>query len=94
MQTPNQEKNPSSQPQTDPVDLPLRASLLWRRYAIAYSLDTLIPGLYIWLGVFKLRLGGSLPEDNYRGTVHNPIGLALVLPGYQIYSTYQGSYAP
>ncbi len=62
--------------------------------AIAYSLDTLIPGLYIWLGAIKIRIGGSLPEESYPGTIHRPIGIALVLPGYRIYSTYQGSYDP
>lgn len=60
--------------------------------AIAYSLDTLIPGFYIWLGAIKIRIGGSLPEDSYPGTIHSPIGIALVLPGYHIYSSYQGSY--
>ncbi|MEM8810670.1 MAG: hypothetical protein AAGF01_32065 [Cyanobacteria bacterium P01_G01_bin.38] len=62
--------------------------------AIAYSLDALIPGLYLWIGPLRLRLGGSLPEDNYAGTIHSSVGLAVVLPGYRIYSTYQGSYDP
>ncbi|MGB3560543.1 MAG: hypothetical protein WBD58_18965 [Geitlerinemataceae cyanobacterium] len=62
--------------------------------AIAYSLDTLIPGLYIWLGAIKIRIGGSLPEERYPGTIRDPFGIALVLPGYRIYSTYQGSYDP
>ena len=62
--------------------------------SIAYSLDTLIPGLYIWLGAFKIRIGGSEPEKSYPGTIHSPIGIALVFPGYRIYSTYQGSYDP
>ena len=62
--------------------------------AIAYSLDTLIPGLYIWLGAIKIRIGGSEPEENYPGTIHSAIGIALVFPGYRIYSTYQGSYDP
>ncbi len=62
--------------------------------AIAYSMDALIPGLYIWLGSIKIRLGGSLPEDNYPGTIHSQSGIALVLPGYRIFSTYQGSYDP
>ena len=62
--------------------------------AIAYSLDVLIPGLYIWLGPLKLRIGGSLPEENYPGTIHSRAGVALVLPGYRIWSTYQGTYDP
>lgn len=62
--------------------------------AIAYSLDALIPGFYIWLGPIKLRLSGSQPEENYSGTIHSNVGIALVLPGYRIYSTYQDSYDP
>lgn len=62
--------------------------------AIAYSLDALIPGLYAWVGPIKLRIGGSQPEENYSGTIHSSIGIALVLPGYRIYSTYQDSYDP
>ena len=60
--------------------------------AIAYSLDALIPGLYVWCGPIKIRLWGSLPEDNYSGVVHSNAGAALVLPGYQIYSTYRKSH--
>lgn len=62
--------------------------------AIAYSMDALVPGLYIWLGAIKIRLGGSEPEENYPGVINNPVGIALVLPGYHIYSTYNGSYDP
>lgn len=62
--------------------------------AIAYSMDAFIPGLYIWLGKLRIRLGGSSPEPNYPGTLHSSVGIALVLPGYRIYSTYHGSYDP
>lgn len=62
--------------------------------AIAYSMDALIPGLYLWYGSVHIRLGGSLPETSYPGTLHSSVGIALVLPGYRIYSTYQGSYDP
>jgi hypothetical protein len=65
-----------------------------RLSAIAYSMDALVPGLYIWLGAFKLRIGGSLPESTYPGTLHHPVGIAIVLPGYRIYTTYHGSYDP
>ncbi|MBW4520914.1 MAG: hypothetical protein KME16_14570 [Scytolyngbya sp. HA4215-MV1] len=65
-----------------------------RLRAIAYSMDALIPGLYLWLGAFKLRIGGSLPEATYPGTIHSSAGIALVLPGYRIYTTYHGSYDP
>ena len=57
-------------------------------------MDALIPGLYIWLGWLIIPLGGSLPEENYPGTVHSFWGIGLVLPGYRIYTTYQGEYDP
>ncbi|WP_341530930.1 hypothetical protein WKK05_17630 [Nostoc sp. UHCC 0302] len=66
--------------------------------AIAYSMDLLIPGLYIWLPRgFTLRIGGSLPDDEpykYPGMIHSSAGFGLVLPGYKILTTYQGSYDP
>jgi hypothetical protein len=62
--------------------------------AIAYSMDALIPGLYFWCGLLKIRIGGSPAEHTYPGTLHDPIGIAIVLPGYRIYSTYRGSYDP
>lgn len=65
-----------------------------RLRAIAYSMDALVPGLYIWLGAFKFRLGGSQPEPTYPGTIHSFAGIALVLPGYHIYTPYHGSYDP
>jgi len=63
-----------------------------RMKAIAYSLDALVPGIYVWCGPLKIRLWGSLPEENYPGTIHSIVGMALVLPGYRIYSTYRDSY--
>ena len=62
--------------------------------AIAYSMDALIPGFYFWCGFIKLRIGGSPAEPTYPGTLHSPIGIAIVLPNYRIYTTYQGSYDP
>lgn len=62
--------------------------------AIAYSMDALIPGFYFWWGALKIRVGGSLAEASYPGTIHSSAGIAFVLPGYRIYSTYQGSYDP
>jgi len=62
--------------------------------AIAYSLDCLIPGFYCWLGAIKVRIGGSSAEASYSGIIHSQFGVAVVLPGYRIYSTYQGSYDP
>ena len=76
-------------PQQDFVSIPCE-----RLRAIAYSTDALIPGFYLWFGSLKLRIGGSDAEDTYSGTIHSFAGMALVLPGYRIYSTYQGSYDP
>jgi hypothetical protein len=75
---------PLTQP-SDRVD-PMRA--------IAYSMDTLIPGLYIWTPFMVWRLGGSLAEPSYPGMVHSGFGIALVLPGYRIFTTYRDSYDP
>ncbi|NEO44684.1 MAG: hypothetical protein F6K55_11330 [Moorea sp. SIO4A3] len=51
----------------------------WSRYAIAYSMDTLIPGLYLWLGPLSFRIGGVAIESIYSadGTIAitaSPIG--------------------
>lgn len=61
-------------------------------WAIAYSLDALIPRLYFWYGAIRIRIGGSSAESTYSGTLHSSIRVALVLPGDRIYSTYRGSY--
>ena len=58
-----------------------------RKRAIAYSMDWLIPGLYIWLGNFTIRLFGSKPDDTpykYPGMLNSSYGIALLLPGYRI----------
>jgi hypothetical protein len=65
--------------------------------SITYSMDLLIPGLYIWAGKFGLRIGGARVDDEpyrYPVVIHSPVGIALVLPGYRIFSTYSGSYDP
>lgn len=66
-----------------------------RKRSIAYSMDLLIPGLYIWLGRFTIRLFGSNPDDTpykYPGMLNSRYGIALVLPGYRIFTTYKDSY--
>jgi hypothetical protein len=68
-----------------------------RKRAIAYNMDLLIPGLYIWLGVYTLRLFGEQPDDTphrYPGTLNSRYGIALILPGYRIFTTYNDSYDP
>ena len=64
---------------------------------IAYSMDLLIPGFYLWLPGINIRFGGAIPDDQpykYPGTIHSNVSIALVLPGYKIFTTYQGSYDP
>jgi hypothetical protein len=73
------------------------AKISEKRREIAYSMDLLIPGLYIWLGIFTIRIGGEAPDDHpykYPGTLNNRYGIALVLPGYHIFTTYNNSYDP
>jgi hypothetical protein len=63
--------------------------------SIACSMDLLIPGLYIWLGNFTVRLFGAKPDDTpykYPGKLSSNYGVALVLPDYHIFTTYKGSY--
>ncbi|OUL29071.1 hypothetical protein [Nostoc sp. 106C] len=63
--------------------------------AIAYSMDLLIPGLYFWCPYFTIRIGGTIPDDNpykYPGKIHSSTGIGIVLPGYKIFTSYQGSY--
>ena len=60
--------------------------------AIAYSMDAFVPGFYLWIDV--IRISSGLTEPTCSGTIHSFTGVALVLPGYQIYNTYQGSYDP
>jgi hypothetical protein len=65
--------------------------------AIAYSMDTLVPGFYFWIGSFAVRIGGCKPDDQpnrYPGQLNSSAGLALVLPGYKIWTTYKRSYDP
>ncbi len=62
---------------------------------IAYSMDLLIPGLYLWLPGILMRIGGAAPDDQpykYPGKIHSRMGIALVLQGYKILTTYQGTY--
>lgn len=63
------------------------------RKALAYSLDALIPGFYLWVGSWVLRMGGSEAEESYSGSVHSSLGIAVIFPNYRIWSTYQGSFA-
>jgi hypothetical protein len=68
-----------------------------RKREIAYSMDLLIPGLYIWMGNYTLRLFGEKPDDapyKYPGILNSRNGIALVLPGYRIFTTYHQSYDP
>ena len=58
----------------------------------AHSMDALISGLYLWFEAIKIRIGGRLPEESHPETLHSFTGFALILPGYKIYTSCQGSY--
>ena len=63
--------------------------------AIAYSMDLLIPGVYIWCPWFTLKIGGGSPDDSpyrYPGMNHSSTGVADELPGYKIFNSNQGTY--
>lgn len=65
--------------------------------AVAYSMDILVPGVYFWFGNLVVRIGGCKPDDDpypYPGTLHSFAGLAVVLPSYRIFTTYNGTYDP
>lgn len=65
--------------------------------AVAYSMDILAPGFYFWVGDIVLRIGGYKPDDEpyrYPGTLHSFAGIAVVLPGERILTTYNGTYDP
>jgi hypothetical protein len=64
---------------------------------IAYNMDLLLPGVYLWLGSVVLKLGGREPDDvphRYPGTVNSRYGIAIVVPGAGILTSYKGSYDP
>lgn len=64
---------------------------------IVYSMDLLIPGIYIWCPWFTFKIGGSVPNDEpyrYPGKIHSDSGIAIVLPGYIIFTNYKNSYDP
>jgi hypothetical protein len=66
-----------------------------RMRTIAYNMDMLFPGVYIWCGSVVLKFGGHEPDDSpypYPGSIDSRLGLAIVFPGYKIFTTYKGSY--
>lgn len=64
------------------------------RRDLAYGMDCLVPGFYLWFGRLSICLGGCEAEEDYPGTVHGGAGMALVLPHYRIWTTYRGDYDP
>ena len=64
-----------------------------QKRAIAYSIDILAPGLYVWAGDFAIRVGGCIPDDSpyrYPGVIHSCFGIAIILPDHRIFTTYSG----
>ena len=60
--------------------------------AIAYSIEALIPDFYAWFCSLRFRIGVSDAEETYLSMIYSFASVALVLPGYRIFSTYQGEY--
>jgi hypothetical protein len=89
----NQEK-PSKEVSGSVPDKELRAIPCEIASLHAYSMDALIPGFYAWFGSVHIRIGGSEAEETYPGTIHSFASMAIGLPGYRIFSTYQGNYDP
>ena len=68
-----------------------------RMRIVTYNMDLLLPGVYLWLGFIVIRLGGHQPDDSphrYSGMINSRYGIAVVLPGYKIFTSYKGSYDP
>ena len=61
---------------------------------IAWSIDTLVPGAYAWLGDWTFAIGGGPAEPSYPGIIHAFAGVAIVLPGGLVLTTYQGGFDP
>lgn len=53
---------------------------------LTYSIDLLIPGIYIWINQFPLYIGGQKALKTYPGRIESLYGFALVLPGYRLLS--------
>ncbi len=47
---------------------------------LAWCLDTLIPGVYLWAGDCIWSLGGSTAEDSHPYTIQDGVGFAIILP--------------
>jgi hypothetical protein len=62
--------------------------------SITYSIDALVPGFYLWARPFYFQLGGADAPQEYSGIIHSFIGIALVFPGLQLYTTYRGTFDP
>ena len=50
------------------------------RRDLAYCLDALVPGLYLWDGQRIIAIGGCAAEPGYPGTVRSHWGWDLILP--------------
>lgn len=57
------------------------------RIDLAYCIDALIPGVYIWIEKFSIRLWGCISDDSYSFYLKTFCGIAIVLPGFHIIST-------
>ncbi len=54
---------------------------------LAWCLDALIPGVYLWIGDRVWAIGGSEAESSYPFTIKNGIGFAVILPNLEQFAT-------
>jgi hypothetical protein len=59
----------------------------FRRREIAYNIDLLYSGFYLWVGKFTIRLGGCQLIDKpykYPGHLDRYCGLAIIIKGFSL----------
>jgi hypothetical protein len=56
---------------------------------LTYSLDTLVPGFYLWWGQLTWQVGGTEADDDpyYPFVVPTFLGFGIVLPNYWSWHT-------
>ena len=51
-----------------------------KQKSLAYSLDALYPGFYIWFFNLYIRIGGEDCPSDYNYVIPTKVGLGIVLP--------------
>jgi hypothetical protein len=58
---------------------------------IAYCIDTLVPGIYLWWGNYCYKSSNINAESTYPGVIKDNKGFAIILPNYKIWTSYKKS---